>query len=143
MTNALSDCFGVYKEVLDYGLRFPVNPFIIKVLETYYIGLCQLTPISWLHILGSLATCNMKNMRPSLVAFLYMHTLTKFTKGCRPGWFQLANNSGYITAREKPNKVQSWRNDFIFMRHPKKEVVDMLKVWNYEPHLLDPSDHKG
>ena len=42
----------VYWPVLEAGLRFPLHPMILEILRGYELALWQITPNSWLNILG-------------------------------------------------------------------------------------------
>lgn len=35
----------VFSKMFDYGLYFPLNPFVYKVLRAWNVGLVQITPI--------------------------------------------------------------------------------------------------
>ena len=42
----------VYEEAMKAGLRFPLHPFIKRVLERFSLCLAQIAPSSWCYIVG-------------------------------------------------------------------------------------------
>ena len=51
--------FGCYEAAFLAGLRFPLHDTIKAILRGYGLGMWQLTPNSWVNILGYIAACEM------------------------------------------------------------------------------------
>ena len=77
--------FGCYAAVIQAGLRFPLDPAIEGILDGYRLGIWQLTPNSWVNILGYVAACRMQNVEPGFEAFASMHYLSKASQSAGPG----------------------------------------------------------
>ena len=60
---------GVYEEALKVGLRFPLHPFIKRVLDRFSLGLAQIALNSWCHIVGFVCLCNLIGIRPTMGLF--------------------------------------------------------------------------
>ena len=135
ITEAPKNCFGMYMSVLDYGVRLPLHPFISILLHKYRIGISQLSPISWQHVLTFVATCELKEMAPTWGAFVHMHVLYKVAKSL-PGWFYIANKTSFCTAVDKPNKLHNWRNEFVFVHCDDEKRAMRLNRWNESPSFL-------
>ena len=101
---------------MDYGVRPPLNSFIGKMLWTYEIGIHQLTPNSFLHLLNYVTPCAAKNWEPSVNVFLRTHQLCKVTQGCKWGWYRLSNEPGKMTVYDKPNKARPWKSEFLYFQ---------------------------
>ena len=50
-------CIGIYKDVMETDLRFPVHPFAIEVLKSYNIAVSELYPNGWGCIIGFIMIC--------------------------------------------------------------------------------------
>ena len=54
----LSECY------LQFGERFPLNPFFIEVLQYFGLTLFQITPNGWAHMIGLFSLFAEKGMGP-------------------------------------------------------------------------------
>ena len=134
VTDAPEDCFAVYTQVLDFGVRFPLPDFINNLLKRYNIGICNLTPNSWHHIITYASACSIHNLTPSSKAFIHLHKMVRASKS--KGWFALSNLDKYLTLIGKANKVTTWRGDFVFIRCSNQKFVDRMKMWTSVPNFL-------
>ena len=60
---------GVYKEALKVGLRFPLHPFVGRVMERFELSLAQVMPNLWDYIIGFLSLYSLLGRRPTLGLF--------------------------------------------------------------------------
>ena len=75
---------GVYEEALKTGLRFLLHLFIKRVLERFSLGLAQIVPNSWCHIVGFICLCNLIDVRPTMGLFWSCYVLKRHPSG--RGW---------------------------------------------------------
>lgn len=132
ITDAPEGTLPVYKETLDIGLRFPPPEFIMELCAGYEIGLCQLTPNSWCHIMGYMGACLVQKLKMTFDSFAFMHTLAKLPK-CLFGWFSIANKDPFMTTESKLNKQHVWKSEFVFIDGLEKELVKILGRINIHP----------
>ena len=55
---------AVYTTAFILGLRFPLHPFVMDVLDGCDIGLAKLTPNSWANVFGYIAKCALSDVTP-------------------------------------------------------------------------------
>ena len=75
----------VYEEALKAGLRFPLHPFIKRVLERFLLGLAQIAPNSWCHIMGLLCLCGLVGVQRTIGLFRSCYVLKRHPSG--RGWW--------------------------------------------------------
>lgn len=128
ITQTTDNTFAVYKAALDISLRFPLSSFIINILKAYGIGIAQLTPQSWCHILAYMAVCRVRGWACLTGVFLRMHQLTKNSR-CKARWFQLSHRDKYMTTITKPNKIYNWKSDFFLVYTKDTLTAQILSTW--------------
>ena len=72
---------GVYEEALKAGFRFPLHPFIKRVLERFSLGLAHIAPNSWCHIVGFICLCNLISVQPTMGLFRSCYVLKRHPSG--------------------------------------------------------------
>ena len=73
-------CVAVYLEALELGLRFPLPKIVMDILRTYEIAIAQLVPNAWASILSFAATCKLKHLECTALAFTYTHIIQRNSK---------------------------------------------------------------
>jgi len=68
-------CVAVYLEALELGLRFPLPKIVMDILRTYEIAIAQLVPYAWASTLSFAATCKLKHLECTALAFTYTHII--------------------------------------------------------------------
>ena len=66
---------GIYEDSLKAGLRFPIHPFVIKLLTEYNMCPAQIVPNSWRIIIGFLSLCLLHKRTPTVNLFRACYTL--------------------------------------------------------------------
>lgn len=59
----------VYAHILDFGLRFPIDPFIAKIIKPWNICLFQLTSLGWCNLIAYAWTVRYKKFLETLNLF--------------------------------------------------------------------------
>lgn len=52
VTECLAGHVAIYAHLLDFGLRFPLDPFFVEVFQAWNICLAQLTPLGWWNLMA-------------------------------------------------------------------------------------------
>ena len=120
-------CFGCYKAAIQAGLRFPLDKDVEKILDGYCLGVWQLTPNSWVNVLGYVAACNMQGVKPGFEAFASMHYLSKAPKVVDPR---------FMMTRGEESKWKDWRNRFYIISLLNTRWNQKYNSWNRNPFLL-------
>ena len=60
---------GIYEDSLKVGLRFPIHPFVIRLMTKYNMCLAQIAPNSWCIIIGFLSLCLLHKRNPTINLF--------------------------------------------------------------------------
>lgn len=125
--------FAVYRLALDARLRFPLHPFISRLLHHYNLGHNQLAPNSWQNILTFLAVYELKGVIPSLVAFAQIHYVSKVPKTIDRAWFRVCNRHGYLTSWDKTSNMHAWKAEFLFVQAPNEAVARSCRYFSRAP----------
>ena len=70
-------CVAVYLEALELGLYFSLPKIAMEILRTYDISIAQLVPNAWASILSFAATCKLKQLECTALAFTYTHIIQR------------------------------------------------------------------
>ena len=68
---------GIYEEALKAGLRFPLPPFVVKLVDRFALSLAQIAPNSWRYIVGFLSLCSLHGRRPTISLFRAFFSLKR------------------------------------------------------------------
>ena len=99
-------CIAVYLEALEHGLQLPLLKVVIEILRTYDIAIAQLIPNAWASILSFVATCKLKCLECTALAFSYVHIIQRNSKNCGgKGWYRIIGRPGFISALNKPSSI--------------------------------------
>ena len=125
----------VYEAVIDLGLRFPLHPFILEVLEGYGLGIWQITPNSWTNIFGYIATCELMGYPLSFPLFAFMHKLSRVCATTN-SWYILSTRRSFMMTFSKPSKWKNWHGKFLYVTFDDEALWKILTRRNSEPYLL-------
>lgn len=64
---------AIYAHMLDFGLRFPLDPFIIKIFRAWNIYLAQLTSLGWCNLIAYAWVVRYKGFPETLNLFHKVH----------------------------------------------------------------------
>lgn len=89
-------CIAVYKDSMKTGLRFPLHPFAVEVLNAYNIIVSELYPNGWGCIIAFIMICTAIGVEPSLTAFRYIFRLRRCTAAQGLGWVSFQHQLGFL-----------------------------------------------
>ena len=122
-------CVAVYLEALELGLHFPLPRIIVDILCTYDIAIAQLVPNAWAFILSFPATCKLKRLECSALAFTYTHIIQWNNKTCGgKGWYRIIERLEFLSALDKPTSIHGWKYRFVYVKKENGEWS--IPVWN-------------
>ena len=131
----------VYKDQMEGGLRFPLDPFVKLLLNRYNIAPGQLHPNSYRILTGYLELMHREGVNPTLDMLRYVYSLMK-KKGELAFSFS-ATPSLNLFARLK-DLPKSWRHMYFVVEH-KSDFSDIRRLWVDECHKIKraqlPSAH--
>ena len=119
-------CF--FEVAFDNGLRFPLHPFMKRVLQHFNICPSQLTPNGWGILVGLLAFFRDKELGiPSLALFLHLFRPNETTEG----FLYFSRHSGApAVISDLPSSHGSGKGRYFFVSGPN---------WEYNPFDRDDS----
>jgi len=122
-------CVAVYLEALELDLHFPLPKVTIEILRTYNISIAQIVPNAWASILSFVATCKLKRLECTALAFTYTYIIQRNSKNCGgKGWYRIIGRPGFLSALDKPSSIHGWKYRFVCV---KKENGDWtIPIWN-------------
>lgn len=110
---------AVYQHMLEYCLRFPLDPFIMRMLSAYNICLAQLSAKSIRHVIGQLWVCHFKGWSPFWDSFHKMHILKPLrVDHTEKGWWTIVNCPSYLTVYPPAKTLKNWRDSWYYVIAP-------------------------
>ena len=105
---------GIYEDSLKAGLRFPIHPFVVRLLTDYNMCPAQIAPNSWHVIIGFLSLCLLHKRKPTVNLFRACYSLKAHPDS---DWWYFSPKKGLQFIRGAPSSVHGWKTRFLFMRH--------------------------
>lgn len=104
----------VYRAHLNLGLRFPLDPFIPEILNSYHLALHQLMPNSVANIVAFISMCNILRFPKTLTLFRTVFKLVEASpKFHGRGWFSFKCRKEYKVLERSQSNHAGFRNYFI------------------------------
>ena len=121
-------CFFVV--AFDNGLRFPLHPFIKRVLQHFNVCSSQLSPNLWGILIGLLVLFRDKGLGvPSIALFLELFSVKEVAEG----FLYLSKRaSAPLIISDLPSSHKFWKESYFFVSG---------RSWEYD--LLDKEDTLG
>ena len=121
-------CF--FEVAFDNGLRFPLHPFIKRVLQHFNICPSQLSPNFWGILIGMLVFFRDKGLgAPSIALFLDLFSVKEAAEGFL--YLSKCSNAPLIIS-DLPSSHKFWKERYFFVSG---------RSWEYDP--LDKEDTLG
>ena len=111
------DSLCVYRDALIGGLRFPIHPFIVKLLADAQVNPCQIAPNAWRAIITFLIICLKKGFEPSVAVFRKIFQFRNSSSSSL-GWVFVAQRAGrphIYDGNSIPENNQKWKSDFLYV----------------------------
>lgn len=122
---------AIYIHHFQFGLRLPLPPFVVSLLDHYRIALAQLYPVSVFYILGFMEICRKVSISPTMILFRHFFRLKKSIRTV--GWytFHICNRSRIVYGQ--PSGVHGWKEAFLFFKTAPLSAgnVRSLSPWNH------------
>ncbi|XP_056692256.1 uncharacterized protein [Spinacia oleracea] len=110
------DHIGVYAHHLDFGLRFPLHPFIEKVFRAWNVCLAQVTPQVVRNVVAFTWLLYFKQWPQTINLFRRMIWLKKYKK--KSGWWSFYTKASKMTVNPKLSSCKDWEKKFYWLRVP-------------------------
>ncbi|KAK9689615.1 hypothetical protein RND81_09G071400 [Saponaria officinalis] len=110
-------CSSVFLKQLEFGLRFPLHPFINLLLQRANVAITQLHPLAIRTMVVWTWVCLFKEWEPSIDVFRSLHFL-KMGTGSSEGYWSLYTEPGFCTSYPKLTSVKDWRERWLFVQPP-------------------------
>ncbi|KAK1357003.1 hypothetical protein POM88_050259 [Heracleum sosnowskyi] len=107
----------VYRDAIAAGLRFPLHPFVVRLLAELRINPCQLYPNSWKFIFIFMARCLKEGIPLSVPIFRSIFVL-KNSPVTRKGWVCIQHRPGVnhiCNNASLPDSNHEWRHHFVVL----------------------------
>ncbi|CAO2821441.1 unnamed protein product [Amaranthus hypochondriacus] len=108
-------CIAIYKDAMETGLRFPLHPFAVEVLNAYNITVSELYPNGWGCMVAFIIVCSAVGVEPTLTAFRYIFQMRRCSSKQGPGWVSFQHRSGFLIVDKLKDSMKRFRNDFVFL----------------------------
>ena len=113
---------GVYEEAMRVSLRFPLHPFVVKLLDRYALSLAQIAPNSWHHIIGFLSLCSLHGRRLIMGLFWAYFSLKRYSQAHKLWYFFLQSNHKFMS--RVPSFIHGCKEYFFF--------IHVEQPWRFE-----------
>ena len=134
-------CF--FEVAFDNGLRFPLHPFIKRVLQHFNICLSQLAPNGWGILIGLLTFFRDRGLGVPSVALL-LHLFSP--KDTTEGFIYFSQRSGApLVISDLPSSHRSWKGHFFFVSgfnweynpSDRDDTLGVPTTWNAPDNLRE------
>uniref|UniRef100_A0A803LA06 Uncharacterized protein n=1 Tax=Chenopodium quinoa TaxID=63459 RepID=A0A803LA06_CHEQI len=120
---------AVYAKHFDFGLRFPLHPFVAKILKAWNVCLVQINPPTIRAVIALVWVMLYRNFPLTLNAFWKLMTLKR--DGQSVGWWSLYTASRKYTVHPKLSSCKGWQDKFFFLSVPDDYPIRITFYW---PH---------
>ncbi|XP_056699732.1 uncharacterized protein [Spinacia oleracea] len=118
ITHPPEGCIGVYAYSLDFGLRFPLDPTLVKILRAFNVCLAQLHPFAVRTLISYIWVCRFLEFPETLSLCKRVHHLRNSGTGNKIGWFSIYCNRGRLTCHGMPTAQKEWKDRFYWLAVP-------------------------
>ncbi|XP_056698259.1 uncharacterized protein [Spinacia oleracea] len=118
ITHPPEGCIGVYAYSLDFGLRFPLDPTLVKILRAFNVCLAQLHPFAVRTLISYIWVCRFLEFPGTLSLCKRVHHLRNSGTGNKIGWFSIYCNRGRLTCHGMPTGQKEWKDRFYWLAVP-------------------------
>ena len=107
----------VYREALEGGLRFPIHPFVVRLLAEAKVNTCQLYPNAWRYIYLFMVRCSLLKIPLSIPLFRSLFVF-KNSPATRKGWVAIQHRTKSPPICDPcslPEKLHDWQYHFCIL----------------------------
>ena len=117
----------MYLKQLEYGFRFPVHPFWVRLLSHFRLVLAQITPAGCLFITHFLGSCKRAGVAPTLILFQYLAHIKRAPRVL--GWYSVSSKPEREFRIQNLDLARKWKSDFFFFCTP--DAITLSEEWNF------------
>ena len=117
-------CF--FEVAFDNGLRFPLHPFIKRVLQHFNVCPSQLSPNFWGILTGLLVFFTEKGFSvPSIALFLDLFSVKETSEG----FLYLSRHAGApLIISDLPSSHRLWKERYFFVSDPVGNTIPLIRM---------------
>ncbi|CAH9140868.1 unnamed protein product [Cuscuta epithymum] len=117
----------VHFDSVKAGLRFPLHPFFVSLLNFYNVVPAQIMPNSYRSIAGFICRCHSVEVTPTLELFHYFFSVIPQQSH---GFLVVSSRPGHILFCDAPSSIKGWKDRFFFVSVPNGLIP---RKWNAFP----------
>ena len=122
----------VYKDQMEGGLRFPLDPFVKSFLNRYNIAHGQLHPNSYRILTGYLELMYREGVEPNFDMLRHIYSLTKKKGELAFSFTAVPSLNIFKRLKDLP---KTWRYMYFIVEH-KSDFSDIRRLWVDECHKI-------
>ncbi|XP_057247061.1 uncharacterized protein LOC130589645 [Beta vulgaris subsp. vulgaris] len=135
----ITDCppghVAVYTHHFEFGLRFPLDSFLVEILNAFNVCLAQLTPLAVRNLIAYIWVIRFLDFPPTLNLFRHLHWLKKNGSSRLAGWWSLMTADKKMTVQPKMTSLKGWQDAFFWVRVPDDSLyaailLNLLRIWS-------------
>lgn len=108
------------RHLLLFGLRFPLQEFVLELLHTIGLSLNHLVPNSYIHLHSFMAFCHDQGVKPTLDFLFQFFTIT----ACKEKeFYQFNKRIGKNVLMRTPLSNKGWHKDWFYIKGPDTELI--------------------
>ncbi|XP_057250593.1 uncharacterized protein LOC130591335 [Beta vulgaris subsp. vulgaris] len=135
--SVVTDCppghVAVYTHHFEFGLRFPLDSFLVDILKAFNVCLAQLTPLAIRNIIAYIWVVRFLDFPQTLNLFRHLHWLKKNGSSRLAGWWSIMTADKKMTVQPKMTSLKGWQDAFFWVRVPDDFPV--------RRHFTEPAPH--
>uniref|UniRef100_A0A803LGI3 Uncharacterized protein n=1 Tax=Chenopodium quinoa TaxID=63459 RepID=A0A803LGI3_CHEQI len=106
----------VYAKHFEFGLRFPLHPFVEKIFKAWNVCIAQVTPTTIRNVISLVWVMIYMDFPLTLNLIRKLHWLKKDSQSL--GWWSLYTVNGKVTVWPKLTSCKKWQGQFYFVKVP-------------------------
>lgn len=124
-------CLAFNVNMLEAGLRFPLEASVENILCKIDLCPAQLVPNSIRHILSFVIVTKYFDIEPSFANFWKLYSITSSKRSGEQGWFYLTPRPRCKFLTDLPSNVGPWKENFLFIREPRTQPWRLSRQWKH------------
>ena len=97
-----------YTHHFEFGLRFPLDSFLVEILNAFNVCFTQSTPLAVRNLIAYIWVLRFLDFPPSINLFRHIHWLKKNGSSRLTGWWSLMMADKKMTVQPKMTSLKGW-----------------------------------
>ena len=114
---------AVYTHHFEFGLHFPLDSFLVKILNAFNVCLAQLTPLAVHNLTAYIWVVRFLDFPQTINLFRHLYWLKKNGSSRLTGWWSLMTADKKRTVQPKMTRLKGWHDAFFWLRVPEDYPV--------------------